>query len=182
MKRQIYKQWGGTCPNLPHPAPWPPPWLAEEAGERPAVALTPVHALVGPAVGPPVAVAVPVVAPDDCPTWEQAEPPGPPCPTCSGLAYWLDLRGGRHCQNCEAGKLARAVRLLATAVRIRARKRPAAGAVPTSNQTADPANPEQDADSGPAVALSVAPAGKKRPKRKESQQADKRAEMDGFSR
>ncbi len=31
----------------------------------------------------------------------------------------------------------------------------------TNNQTADPANPEQDANSGPAVALSVAPAGQK---------------------
>ena len=67
-----------------------------------------------PAVAPPVTQGEPVAVPDDCPTWEQAEPPGPPCPTCSGLAYWLDLADppGRHCQRCEAGKLAAAVRLL----------------------------------------------------------------------
>ena len=77
-----------------------------------------------PTVAPPVAQGEPVAAPDDCPTWEQAEPPGPPCPTCSGLAYWLDLADppGRHCQRCEAGKLAAAVRLLDLAARLRRRK------------------------------------------------------------
>ena len=116
------------------PVAWPPPCAggipAGDASARPVPAAvpqrSPVPALVpdplAPAVAPPVAQGEPVAAPDDCPTWEQAEPPGPPCPTCSGLAYWLDLRGGRHCQNCEAGKLARAVRLLATAARIRERK------------------------------------------------------------
>ena len=61
-----------------------------------------------PAPAPPVTQGDPVAVPDDGPTWDQAEQPGPPCPTCSGLAYWLDLADpGRHCQRCEAGKLGR---------------------------------------------------------------------------
>ncbi len=130
-------------------ATWPPAWLTATAGEPsalvpatvpaptdasalpvPAAVPAAVPALVpalvpdppAPAVAPPVTQGEPVAVPDDCPTWEQAEPPGPPCPTCSSLEYWLDLHGGRHCQRCEAGTLARAVRLLATAARIRERK------------------------------------------------------------
>ena len=75
-----------------------------------------------PTVAPSVAVCELVALPDDYPAWEQAEPPGEPCPACGSLEYWLNLLGGRHCQICEGAKLQRALRLLAVAARIRSRK------------------------------------------------------------
>ena len=126
-------------------ATWPPAWLTATAGEPsalvpatvpaptdasalpvPAAVPAAVPALIpdppAPAVAPPVAQGEPVAVPDDCPTWEQAEEPGAPCPTCQSLEYWVDAAGGRHCQRCEAGKLAAAVRLLDLAARLRRRK------------------------------------------------------------
>jgi hypothetical protein len=78
---------------------------------------------VAPAIAPPAVLGEPAACSDDCATWEQAEPPGEPCAVCRSLEYWTDLRGGRHCQRCEAGKLARAFDLLHVATRIGSRKR-----------------------------------------------------------
>ena len=47
--------------------------------------------------------------------------PGEPCPRCAGLAVWIDLMGGQHCQTCEAHGLARSQRLLDGAARSRQR-------------------------------------------------------------
>ena len=45
--------------------------------------------------------------------------PGSACPKCGGLAEWIDLLGGRHCQICEAETLNKSLRLVELAARLR---------------------------------------------------------------
>ena len=42
------------------------------------------------------------------------------CTACGGLLWWEDLRGGRHCMDCESGPLRRSLRLAERAAAIRA--------------------------------------------------------------
>lgn len=66
--------------------------------------------------------------------------PGEPCLKCDGLAVWIDLMGGRHCQTCEAHGLARSQRLADAVARSRQRwpAKPAPGTAPRRGPAAPP--------------------------------------------
>jgi hypothetical protein len=106
------------APTCLTPATWPPPWLAESAGEPPAVALPPVAVVPGPEA-PPVAVQ-PVGD-----GWDSAIEPPDPCPKCGSLELWQDFGGKWHCQHCEARKFQRGLQLAKRAERLRKAAPPA---------------------------------------------------------
>ena len=68
---------GSTClAPVPPVTPAPlPAWALGPVPESHPVQ-TPAAEPVAPAAAPPAAVGEPVAVPDDCPSWEQAEPPG----------------------------------------------------------------------------------------------------------
>ncbi len=51
--------------------------------------------------------------------WDSLDDPRP-CERCGEIATWDDLAGGRHCGVCERDKLARSLRLVDRAARLRA--------------------------------------------------------------
>ena len=106
------------APSCPTPAMWPPPWLAESAGEAATVALSPAAVAPSPETQP----AVVQPAGDG---WESAIEPPPPCPRCGSLELWEDLAGKWHCQRCEAAGFRRSLQLAERAARLRKRARPA---------------------------------------------------------
>jgi hypothetical protein len=57
----------------------------------------------------------------DCPTWENTEEPGQPCPACGSLETWWNINGKSHCQQCKP--IRRALVLVGKVARIRRRKR-----------------------------------------------------------
>jgi len=82
-------------------------------------------------VAPPVISTIPIALPspvpvagDDWPAWEQAEPPGEPCPACNSLEYWVSVLGVRHCQICHPPKLHKARVLARKAARLRRKGAP----------------------------------------------------------
>ena len=101
-----------TCPSA---ATWPPPWLAESAGEPPVVALPPAAVAPNPEAQP---VAVQPVGDG----WDSAIEPPDPCPTCGSLELWWDFWGGQHCQRCQAAEFKRSQQLLERAARLRRHK------------------------------------------------------------
>ena len=109
------------APTCPTPATWPPPWLADQAGERPAVALPPAPVASSPEA-PPVAV-VPAGG-----VWESAIEPPPPCPKCGSLELWQDFGGKWHCQHCEPEKFRQGLQLMKRAARLRKAAPPAVAA------------------------------------------------------
>ena len=113
----VLNRTAGHAPTCPTPATWPPPWLADQAGERPAVALPPAPVASSPQA-PPVAV-VPVGD-----GWESAIEPPPPCPKCGSLELWQDILGGWHCQHCDGAKFQRSLRLMDQAARLQRVARP----------------------------------------------------------
>ena len=127
------------------PTAWPPPWLAVSVGLPPAVALPPVAVGPSPEVSPVVVQA----AGDGC-GLEEIEPPAP-CPTCGSLELWQDLRGGWHCQHCEAAKFRRSQQVAERAARLRRLR-----ARLVSNQNPPAIIPAKSATGGRGVAQTVA--------------------------
>ena len=58
------------------------------------------------------------------------------CPHCSGLLWWEDLLGSRHCSACEARKLSRSLELAERAARLRRQGLPARGKAGPGGETA----------------------------------------------
>ena len=50
-----------------------------------------------------------------------AAEPGEPCSACASLEKWQDIQGNGHCSQCEAGKLARSLKLAEKAADLRRR-------------------------------------------------------------
>jgi len=92
------------------------------------------------------------------PTWEELLEPDWACPTCGGFLWWEDLRGGRHCVDCEGRKLERSLALADRAARLRRTGRPARREAAPTAKAASPAGPRCD----PAAAFDSLDAGGKR--------------------
>jgi len=81
------------------------------------------------------------------------------CTQCGGLGWWEDLRGGRHCADCDRRKLERSRQLAERAARLRRTARPARRAAAPMAETASPAAPCCE----PAAALDGSDVDGKRP-------------------